>query len=170
MNYEGYDNGMHIDDEHEHVDSDITVFDTLAMAKGRVRKIVFITPIVSRIGDSIDRGVDHHVEAIKVFDFLQHWISSKSYNSIYRMMVRSKSTDSYDPIDELNCVADSYVYHDSIHELERTILVLESVRKLYAEGACAGCMQEAVRTMVDNEVALLRNKVDAMSTEECDEL
>ena len=171
MNGEGYDTEMRIDDEHERIDSDISVFDTLATANGRVRKIEFMTPIAIRsdAGGVIDRGVDHQAEAIKVFNFLQHWISCRSYDIIYRMMVKSDRTDCYHPMDELNCVADSCDDHDNIHELERTILVLESVRKLYVEGVCAGCMPESVRTMVDNEVALLRNKVDAIATDEGDE-
>lgn len=49
----------------------------------------------------------------------------------------------------------------NIYGTERTILVLESVRKLYTEGACGGCMPEAVRTMVDNEILLLKGKVES---------
>ena len=170
MNGEGYDTEMLIDDEHERVDSDIIVYDTLATAVGRVRKIVFVTKLAIRSGDGgvIDSGSDHKVEAIKVFDFLRQWISCRSYNIIYRMMVKSDRTDYYHLMDELNCVADSYECNYNVYELERTILVLESVRKLYVEGVCAGCMPEAVRTMVDNEIDLLRNKVDSIVTEEGD--
>lgn len=162
------------DDEYKRIGSDITVFDTLAAAGGRVRKMVFVTPLVIRDGDSgnIDRGVNHRHEAIKVFKFLQQWISCKTYDHLYKMMSKSDSDRYYSPHDEVNCVANSYdrnECYDSIHQLERTILVLESVRKLYVEGACAGCMPEAVRTMVDNEVALLRNKVDEIANEDGDE-
>lgn len=160
---EGYDTEMRGDTYgvNERVDSDITVYDSLGNTAGRVRQMVFITPAVIISHEGVcDRGVDHMKEAGKIHSFLKHCISCRTYKKLFDMMLE---------YDGITSCADMRKEDNDIFGHERTILVLKSVRKMYVDGVCVGCMPESVRTMVDNEIALLRNNVDAMAIDEGDE-
>lgn len=149
---------------HNRVSSDVTVYDTLEALNGRARQLVFVTPnVVMLHGGGLDRGVNHDEEAKKIFNFLQQHISCKIYDRLYKLMADSEDRNFHSGRSEFACVVDVRDDDGSIHELERTILVLESVKKSYVEGACAGCMPHAVQTMVDNEILLLRSKVDLLA-------
>lgn len=154
------DNREEFGEYNRNVDSDTIVYDTLDTSASITKRLTFETSTSSGV---YDRDVDHYEEAAKVFHFLQRWISCRIYDRLYMLMADSEGHYFQDGRSDSICVADVCADDRDIRGTERTILVLESIKELHTGEACAGCMSPEVQTMIDNEILILRKKVDSLA-------